>query len=173
MFVLSVWMVAGCWSGAEQERARRVWEMQDHEMSTIAARDALLRGDLAGARTAGEDLARQDPVPGLPDGARGHLDAVRAAGERLGQAADAATAASELVGVTEHCAACHAALGIEVVRPMRDTPREHLWLGLVFEDEASWAKGVSELSGVSGLDASTGWPDRRAALAPLLESAAL
>jgi hypothetical protein len=173
MFVLSMMVLSGCWSGAEQQRARRVWEMQDHEMATIAARDAVLRGDLAGVHTAGEDLARQDVVPGLPDDARGHLDAVRTAGTTLAGVGDLDAAARAVVGVTQQCAACHRSLGIAVVRPMRDTPREHLWMGLVFEDEATWDKGVEGLSDAGDLASVQGWAARRDGLAPMLLSGSL
>jgi hypothetical protein len=88
--------LAACTTMEEQARIRRVWEMQDHETAYRDARDAIARGDLPTAQQAGVDLARPDPVPGLPADALPHLTAVRAGGTKLVQAATLPDAATTL-----------------------------------------------------------------------------
>lgn len=157
----------GCFKAQEQQRLRRVWEMQDHEAAYVVGRDALIRGDLAGARAAGEDLAAPDPVPGLPEAALADLEAVRAGGRSLAAAPDLATAAQRLVEVTAECASCHHAMGVEAASPMTEEPTERLWASLVFESEADWQEAAAAL-GAPTLTGAQGWTARRAAVAGTL-----
>jgi hypothetical protein len=158
--------MSACWNLAEEERHRRVWEMQDHEVDAIAARDALLRGDLAAAQQAGARLAEPDLVPGLPEQVRPWLDAVRDGGQALARELDAPSAAATLLAVTGDCAGCHTELAVPVPEPLHRTGEELAWIGLVFESEPRWDAGVAALGPeAAAVAAAEGWADRRAAYA--------
>jgi hypothetical protein len=164
-------MLAGCWSVEEQRRRLRVWEMQDHEVDAIVARDAIARRQLAEARAAGVRLARQDDVPGLPEESLPWLASVRAGGDALAREADLESAAARLLAITGDCAGCHRSLSVPAPRPLEPTALGLAWMGVVFESEERWDAGVAAL-GAEGSDlaAATSWPERRSAFAVRLAS---
>jgi hypothetical protein len=151
-------LAMGCRSGAEIDHQRRIWEMDDHAADLLAARDALLAGDLAAVEDAGLRLAAPDPLPGLPDEAIVTLEAVRAGGRLLATSDDPAEAADLLVAVTLSCAACHRRMGISA--PAGAAPQDLLWYAVAFESEAAWAAAAG--SGPAS------WRERRAGLADRL-----
>lgn len=158
---MSAWGVAlvvglsGCRSGAEIDRTRRVWEMEDHAADLLAVRDAIRTGDLRAVEDAGLRLASPDPVPGLPGDALVALDAVRAGGRLLATADTRAEAADLAVAITLSCAACHGEMGISRPVPEGLTEPDRVWFALVFEVEAAWPASVPGDT----------WRERRAAVA--------
>jgi hypothetical protein len=158
---------AGCWEIAEQARTRRVWEMQDHADDLAEARDAVRRGDLGAARQSGVWLSEPDRVPGLPPQALRHLEAVRADGRALIDAADLPSAARLVTATTADCAACHRQLAVAAPPPLKERDAaELLWLGLAFESEERWAEGVAATHGAAPAGAS--WDERRGSVAATL-----
>ncbi|MEQ1503820.1 MAG: hypothetical protein ABMB14_16385 [Myxococcota bacterium] len=172
-----MWVLAivGCGYGPSEDRSVRVWEMQDHEGAALAARDAILAGDLDALHAAGADLARPDEVPGIPAAGRAPLDAVRAHGQALAalpdlEPAQRTDAAHHLVAMTAACAACHHALAVEAVAPLSAAPRDAVWTALVFESEDRWQTVVRGIGAETpSLAAATDWADRRDVVARLLD----
>ena len=153
-----MWVLwAGCWDVESEIRARRQWEMQDHEADFFAALDALRARDLAGARQAGEGLGQRDPLPGVPTETAMHIEAVRASARRLSTAHDLGGAKAELGLMAVQCAACHRAVGLPAPAPVdASNPQNAAWMAVLFQDEAAWARTTTE--------GPSGWDDRRRAL---------
>ncbi|TNE83981.1 MAG: hypothetical protein EP330_30915 [Deltaproteobacteria bacterium] len=150
-----------CWPRWEREFDERWTEMADHEDDALAAVRALAAGDLDAVHTAGKALAREDEVKQLPDEFRPLLAAVRERGANIGEAADAGTAAKELVTLVDNCRSCHVALKVDTVG-REATGVEAAWLGLLWQDETEWKKG-----GLEGED----WSARATALEQALTPA--
>lgn len=152
-----VWLwLTGC---LEHEiRERRQWEMQDHEADFFAALDALRARDLARTKTAGQGLARKDALPGVPPDTARSIEAVRAAGQRVAEAEDLPAATRALSTVSEHCSACHRAIGVTSPAPVDGSnPANEAWMAVLFEDEVRWAHAMP-----GGGPAS--WGERRSVL---------
>lgn len=160
------WLLSGCWNLEEEARHRRVWEMADHEHDLYAGRDALTRGDLAGAQAAGARFAEKDPMPGLPNEAVPALKALRDAGAELEKATTTAEAADRLVALTALCAQCHQAMKIPTPDgSIAKRTTDLVWLGVAFEDQRMWAMGVAALGSPPD---DLPWDQRRSQLAMAL-----
>jgi hypothetical protein len=169
MVWLSAWLLlGGCGKLEEHERARRVWEMEDHARSVSDARSAITRGELAAARAAGDDLAMRDPLPGVSPGARAFLASLREDGDRLSKAQDLDSAATLLAGMTRHCAGCHASMHVPFGEPFREGNDDLLWFGLIFESDVHWERGLAKHERADTLRVARGWPARRAAMSTSL-----
>lgn len=73
-------LLTACWSQEERvemSEARVEPAMEEHAQATEAARQALLRGDLAALRAAGDSIAKQWPVRGMPPALAERQEAVR------------------------------------------------------------------------------------------------
>lgn len=160
------WLLSGCWNIQEEARHRRVWEMADHEHDLYAARDALSRGDLEGARAAGGRFAVKDPLPGLPNETVPVLATLRLQGEELEKATTTAVAADRLLAMTATCAQCHHAMNVPTPDgSIAKRTTDLVWLGVVFEDQRLWALGVQALGSPPD---DLPWDTRRAQLATAL-----
>lgn len=160
-----------CWQLPEEGRKRRLWEMQEHEESCLAARDAVVRQDLVALRRAGADIALPDPVPMLPEDARPLLESVRQGGRTLEAAGDLASGAGVLLDITTRCAACHQHLGAGEPAPFGESPLDELWIALLFQSEARWSAGIGRLAvspNSRPLTEAASWEARRSAMASFL-----
>jgi hypothetical protein len=133
--------------------------MGHHFEHATVARDAVVRGDLAGAQQAAQELAADGgEIADLPGPS---LDAMRAAARTLASARDVHAAALALGDVGRACGDCHRATDTRVevgARPpplgpeMRDRMRRHfwatdrLWDGLMAPDDDVFSSGAVELA---------------------------
>lgn len=132
--------------------------MEHHFEHSLRARDALVRGDVSGARRAARELARAEAEPRL----RGaHLDAMRTAARAVASSAELDATALAFGEVALACGTCHRAMGVaieqpEPPRPRGDDPRarmqqhlwaaDRLWEGLALPDERRFAAGAAALA---------------------------
>jgi cytochrome c553 len=166
-------LLLGCWTTeerAEEIDEQVVVEMQQHDEDARLARDAAVRGDVAGLRKASARLASRLPVAGLPADWMPHQDAVKAAALRASEAQDLATGALALGELGQACSGCHAASGrgpgpsdtppppagedVEAVMARHLWASDHLWRGMIRPDQGELDAALAMLGdqGVPGLE---------------------
>jgi cytochrome c553 len=137
--------------------------MDDHFTRVRAVQEAVIRGDLEGAKVPAQWIVEHQESKGLPAGTEAQVAVVKEAAGAVTRATDVATAAkgaAELVGA---CGDCHAAAKVKAHMPLvmlADTKpgkaahmAEHqqaidmLYHGLVAPSDADWTKGAEALKG--------------------------
>ena len=148
---------------SEQRLDQRIIEMRDHEIDAFDALDAYARGDLGALREAGERLAREDDVPGLPEEAGPMLRAVRSVGASLSSVSSVADAAPQLSTLAGSCGSCHEVLEVSPAAPDRAKDFEQAFFAIALRDEERWSKVADALTPHGG-PAATTWSQRQAVL---------
>lgn len=158
-------LLTACWSQEERvemSEARVEPAMEEHAQATEAARQALLRGDLAALRAAGDSIAKQWPVRGMPPALAERQEAVRDAARALASAPDIDEGAQALTRLGAACGDCHAARDRVVELPAppdfgpgQDLPSqmkrhawagERVWLGLTGPSEQALREAYTALA---------------------------
>lgn len=135
--------------------------MKDHFTQAIRARDAIVRGDLAGMKEPARWLADHKLSETLPDAWKPHVADMQNAARLALQANDVAVAADAIGAMGAACGGCHSALGTPVQfsgkspegkessvldRMMRHHwAADRLWEGLVGPSDVAWSAGVAAL----------------------------
>ncbi len=156
----------GCLPSFEQDLDQRELEMRDHEIDAFDALTALGDRDLAALREAGQKLAKQDDVPGLPAHAVPLLKATRLEGQALAKAKTLTDTAVPLSRLAGHCGACHAMLEVEPAAPARELPLEEAFFAVAFQEDARWVRATNAL----GIESPSGWDARRSFLESALKT---
>jgi cytochrome c553 len=135
--------------------------MSAHYSLATAARDALFRGNLEGAREPLKWLAEHDSHPGMPPEAMPFVGEMKGAARVALNAKDLRGATNALATVATICGDCHVAMG---KGPSFDTPlppedrtgvgwhmarhrwaADRMWEGMLQPSEVAWNLGVSAL----------------------------
>jgi len=132
--------------------------MDAHFEVLATARDAVIRGDLDGAKAALTTLATHPTAEGLPEGWQPYVAELRTRAMDAEKVNDLQQAGPKVAEVAAECGACHQAMGASVkpwapARPEPDMSRhawgmERLWDSLVVPDAAAWTSGTAALSEV-------------------------
>ncbi|MEQ1506210.1 MAG: hypothetical protein ABMB14_28515 [Myxococcota bacterium] len=137
-------------------------EMHARFFTLTAARDAVIQGKLAEAKSTIKPLAVRDPGEPFPADWRPWVIKVEAAALKVAEAPDLASAAAGVAKVASACADCHTATnggpsvtGAEDVpaqawQPGQNMPLHRwavdwMWLGLLAQSDEAWLRGASEL----------------------------
>jgi hypothetical protein len=135
--------------------------MEDHFTRVRAVEEAVIRGDLEGAKVPAQWIADHQETAGLPAGTEAKVTAVKDAAKSVATAADipaAAKGAAELVGA---CGDCHVAANVKAHMPLvmlgeakpgkamhmaeHQQAVDMLYRGLVAPSDADWTKGAEAL----------------------------
>lgn len=145
------------------EREMMQLHMSEHFQRTTAARDALVDGRLDDARTELAWLAGHETFPGEPASYGSFLADMRTVAATGAAARDAEGLAACIGGIGVTCAGCHQSLNVAPAIPgasgaVPDNTggarghmarygwaADHLWIGLVKPDEASWTGGLAAI----------------------------
>jgi hypothetical protein len=134
--------------------------MKAHFTRVRSANEAVIRGDLDGAREAAAWIAEHQTADGLPAAARPYLDNVRRAARDVAAAADLRTASLATARLAVACGDCHAALGVRPSPAFRSQPVvggvaghmlahqravELMFQGLVTPSTSMWTTGANLL----------------------------
>jgi cytochrome c553 len=141
--------------------AGRAELMHQQLRSVMGAHDAIIRGDLEGARNQARSAAHlPDPV-GLPQGATSYLDAIRSAAARAEGAPNLQAAADATASMLSTCGECHRAVGTMPALPQPPQPSvggvvghmvahqgamDLLLQGLTTPSTSLWNEGADALS---------------------------
>ena len=156
-----LWLLWAC--GGQQEARDadldgvRV-EMQAHHAEADAAREAIIAGDLDGAKASGAKLASRMPIPDLPAADQA---AVKASAVSLSEAASLEVAAQHFGALSVGCGQCHAARGVQPQLSAPTLPPVHegfdaqmqryhwaaerMWQGLVLPSDAAFDEARAAL----------------------------
>jgi cytochrome c553 len=137
--------------------------MDDHFTRVRAVQEAVIRGDLDGAKVPAQWIVDHQETTGLPAGTEAQVALVKEAAKAVTAAADVATAAKSAATLVGACGDCHAAANVKAHMPLvmlADTKpgkaahmAEHqkaidmLYHGLVAPNDGDWAKGAEALKG--------------------------
>lgn len=150
-------------------------QMAHHFDHATRARDALVRGDLDGARGAARELTRIE-ISEVPAGWSPHLVPFEQAARRVADASDLDVAALAFGEVARACGSCHRALEAhvsmtDVPPPLGDDLRSHMqkhlwatdriWEGLIVPSNTRFVAGCGALADAP-LDPATLMPNRTA-----------
>lgn len=134
-------------------------DMSAHFAEVGAVHEAVIRGDLAGAKAAAAALAARE-FTGLPEKTATHRQAMKALAERVASATDVAMAAAGTAAMLGACGECHRTAGVlpapalpqrpvvgQAVGHMLDHQRaaDHLMQGLVIPSSTLWNQGAQGL----------------------------
>lgn len=135
--------------------------MKDHAALGITMRDAVMRGDLEGAKRAGNALAELPIESRLSAPQKERLDGLIVAAQRARAAQDTREAAHSLAAVAASCGGCHTSFGGPHPVPT-DAPADEpdlqsnmlrhrwgaarLWEGLAAPSDKAWKSGAQVLS---------------------------
>jgi hypothetical protein len=134
-------------------------EMRAHYAEVATVHEAVIRGDLATAKSTAAALARRE-IPGLPETTNGYRDAMKALAGKVASAGDVASAAAATGSLLGGCGDCHRAAGVlpvpppparhsigETVGHMLDHQRavDLLMQGLVVPSSRLWNEGAQGL----------------------------
>jgi cytochrome c553 len=139
-----------------------VSEMHDRFATLTAARDAVIRGDLEGAKREARWLTDLGAETDLPKTWRPYLANLNESSQLLAGSADLAAASKGVANAALACAECHAATGggpstdgQEGIPPQKWAPGQNMplhrwavdwmWVGLLTSDTQAWTRGASEL----------------------------
>ena len=179
LWIVSVGLLGltGAWSSAPRMHASaaqvprvpvRVAAMRHHFAQVGLVHEAITRGDLAGMRTAAEQLARLPAPGGLAPAATPFVTTLRRAARNAADARTLAEAAAAAGSMLLQCGGCHRALGVRpnvaaerppdvggVVGHMLDHERavQDLLEGLVVPSAAQWRLGAERLRDAEVLQA--------------------
>lgn len=150
---------------AEQQTTSTSEVMREHAGEAREMRNAIIAGQLAGARHAGSQIARDEWTPSLRLNYLLYVSAVRSAARTVQASTSLSDAALALGEMGETCAACHrsasgppaltaAAAGDKSTlgMPAHAAAEQALWDGLVTPSDASWSRGARELLEAPELD---------------------
>ncbi len=111
-----LWLVVGCWTWETQEEQRAVenqLDMERHFEQAAAARDAVIRGDIAEAAASLKALQARLPLPALPEELRSHEEALASVLDGAGAPAAGGGAAGGAASGPATCGGCHRAAGVK------------------------------------------------------------
>lgn len=131
--------------------------MKNHFIKGFEAKDAVVRGDLDGARAAAKWLAEStDPVEGMGERWDVRIGEMRAVSLSISQASDVPTAAAGVADLAATCGSCHLDLGkgptygVGEPPPVGEGVKAHMarhqwaadrfWEGLTGPNEEAWLK---------------------------------
>jgi cytochrome c553 len=137
-------------------------EMHARYVALTAARDAVIAGRLADAKTAIGPLTERDPTAPFPRAWDGWVVGVESAARTVASAPDLVSAANGVANVAAACASCHRATsGGPAVTEADDVPPQAwqpgqnmplhrwavgwMWLGLLADSDDAWLRGANEL----------------------------
>ena len=137
-------------------------QMKVHFAKGAAVQDAIIRGDVARARTGFEALAEHAMVSGLPEGTGPLVEGFQGAAREGAAAVDTSALARALASTARACGGCHALVGARPAWDVPDAPprdpgmrahmARHAWAmdrmyeGLVGPTEASWSQAAAILN---------------------------
>lgn len=150
----------GCLTGGPEARAGDARQAMDAHFEDVGlARDAVLRGDLSAAHASASAVMGRIPVRELPARLRDREADLSRALRRLAGAPDLYAAGESLGEVANACAACHQQAGVKIpdgaLSPstggagVKAEMARHgyaagrLWTGLVLPSEAAWQEGAA------------------------------
>lgn len=131
--------------------------MADHFTSSVALREALIKGDLEAFRAAAANLSDKDLSANVSDAWKPHLEAMRTAAKGARDARTLDVGARAFADVGRACAGCHEKLGgpkLSVGEPPAPgsgaklhMARHHwavarMWEGLMAPSQEAWTKGT-------------------------------
>jgi hypothetical protein len=134
--------------------------MPAHFSRVHTVNEAVIRGDLNGAREAAAWIAEHQTAEGLPAAAHPYLDHVRRAARDVAAAADLRTASLATARLAVACGDCHAALGVRPSPAFTSPPViggvaghmlvhqravELMFQGLVTPSTSMWTTGANLL----------------------------
>lgn len=139
-----------------------VEEMHQRFQAVTASRDAVINGDLAGAKQNATTLLDLGADTSLPETWRPYLAHLNTAAQQLHDAADLPAAGAGVANVAAACAECHEATdkGPKLEHrdavppqvwsegqnmPLHKWSVDWMWLGLLANDDPSWSRGAAEL----------------------------
>lgn len=143
----------------------RVFHMQRSFWTAVRARDALIEGDLAGAKASARLLAKEDFGRAFPEDWRHWVGQMQQAADDLSLAGTLDEAAASLGAIGVACGNCHWAQrtgpgeGGVTALPWNESPdelsermlrhqtgAEQLWTGLIVPSEDDWRTGTRTLT---------------------------
>jgi len=144
--------------------AATLTHMDEHFARVREIQDAVVRGDLEGAKTPARWIADHQEAAGLPASAAVHVTAMKGAANAVAAAPDVRTAAQGAASLVAACGDCHAALKVTATMPsavvVTAAPQgkqahmaEHqhainlLYRGLIGPSDADWKNGATGLKG--------------------------
>lgn len=135
--------------------------MDGHFSHGVAARDAVMSGDLVAVQSAARWLAEHKAPAEVPESWRPHVSEMRTAAQRAADAEDLAVAGEAVASMANTCGSCHAAhrAAMDVTVPEPPAPGEgvgphmarhqwaavQMWMGLVGPSDGAWTKGAEGL----------------------------
>jgi hypothetical protein len=150
---------------AARKAADRAHHMQATFFLAVAARDALIAGDMPGAVAAAQALAEHDYGQTLPSSWKHWVAQMQQRASDVTLAPDFAAAGQAVAALALTCGDCHAHVmhglkrSIEEPLEWKDPPEEmsarmerhevgvdQLWLGLVYPSEVAWHNGSVSLT---------------------------
>lgn len=138
-----------------------VKHMHEHLAKVQDVHQAVVRGDLDGAKTAAGWFANHEELPGMPDKAQA-VPAMKRAAREVAESKDLKTAGDATAAMAAACGSCHRAAGATPTFPAAAAPpkaanptarrmMEHqravdmLYQGLVGPSDELWARGAETL----------------------------
>jgi hypothetical protein len=150
---------------AGAHNADTAYHMEMSFWTAVDARDAIVRGDLASARRAGETLSKQDFAATLPEDWRAFVGAMQKEAGALAIAPDLPAAAQSVAAMATSCGNCHwfskHGPGEPPVVPVpeptadesvADRMQRHrvavddMWTGLIEPSDEAWRRGTITLT---------------------------
>jgi cytochrome c553 len=139
--------------------------MNDHFTRVRAVEEAVIRGDLEGAKEPAQWIAEHQETSGLPPAAAPQLTAMKDAARAVASAADLPAAAKASAAMVGSCGDCHAASNVKAAVPLAMVGEakpgapshmaEHqyavdlLYRGLVSPSDDDWSRGAVALKRAS------------------------
>jgi hypothetical protein len=138
--------------------------MDEHFAHVREVQDAIVRGDLDGAKAPARWIADHEEAAGLPAAAAVHLTEMKKSANTVATAADIRVAAEGAASLVASCGECHASLQVRGTMPPAvvvaaaappDSKQAHmaehqhainlLYRGLVGPSDADWKRGAAAL----------------------------
>lgn len=136
-----------------------VAHMSQHFEKATAARDAVIAGDLDGARAALEWVATHQEADGLPDGVHARVERMRATARSGAESSTAPAVGRSVAALAMACGECHASVGAEpVATPLSEDAHPHqraaeqMWWGLVGPESGAWVAAAQTVKATGGRD---------------------
>lgn len=157
-----MWLVSFAVTFAAEPAPPVVSAMHGRFAALMSARDAIVQGKLADAKSAIGPLTAPDPTEGFPTEWRPRVLRVEGAAQEVARAKDLAAAADGLARTAAACAECHDATGggpkllgtPDLPAPQWDPGQNmplHQWasdwmfVGLLANSDEAWQRGAEEL----------------------------
>jgi mono/diheme cytochrome c family protein len=135
--------------------------MSDHFTRVRAVEEAVIRGDLEGAKAPAQWIVDHQEITGLPSGTEGQVSAMKDAARSVAAAPDVSTAAKGAAALVGACGDCHSTAKVTATMPLvmlaeakpgkASHMAEHqlaidmMYRGLVAPSDADWMKGAEAL----------------------------